>query len=77
MGEGGGVEEPGEEGCVSVGFAGVGGEVVGDEAGGVCEDVVVYVGVFQGGMSILVETPEEEGEAEEESEGECTEGGEY
>ena len=72
---GSGQEEPGEEGGVAVGFAGVGGLGVGDEAGGVGEDIVVYVGVFEGGVGILVETPEEEDEAEESSEGEDGEGG--
>jgi len=56
-----GEEEPCQERGVAVGFAVIGGGVVGDEAGGVGEDEVVDVSVFDGGVGILEEAVEEEG----------------
>lgn len=69
-GPGGGEEYPSEEGCVAVGFALVGGVPVRDVGSGGGEDVVVDVGVGQGGVRVLVEAVEEEHEAEGDREGE-------
>ena len=41
---------------------------MGDEAGGIREDVVVNIGVRQRRVSVLEEPVEEQGEAEEEGE---------
>ena len=65
-----GHEQPGEERRVAVRVSRVGRLAAGDEAGGVGEDEVVNVGVFDGGVGVLPGAVEEEGEAEGEREGE-------
>ena len=48
---------------------------VGDGASSVGEDEVVNIGVFEGGISVLKETVEEESYAEEDRSGENNGGG--
>lgn len=65
LGRGGGDEHPGEQRRVAVRFPVVGAEALGYIAGGVGEDEVVDVGVFDGGVGVLPDAVEEEDEAEE------------
>lgn len=65
---GGGDEQPGEERRVAVCFPGIGAEPMGHGAGGIGEDEVVDIGVFDGRVGVLPGAVEQENEAEEGSE---------